>query len=49
MAKTNTLGIRLDLAVKKALVKAAQAEQRSLSAMAQIALADWLKSNGYLK
>ena len=41
--------IRLDPVVKKALMKAAQADQRSLSAMAQIALAGWLKDKGYLK
>jgi hypothetical protein len=49
MAKTNTLGIRLDEKVRKALEKAAKEEQRTLSAMAQIALADWLKGKGYLK
>ena len=49
MAKTNTLGIRLDEKVRKALEKAAKEEQRTLSAMAQIALSDWLKGKGYLK
>ncbi len=47
MAKTSVLGIRLTPANRVALELAAAAEARTLSAMAQVAIADWLRRNGW--
>jgi hypothetical protein len=49
MARTDPIGIRLEAEIKTALARAAKAERRSLSAMVNIALEDWLQQKGWLK
>ena len=49
VAKTSVLGIRLTPTNRVALERAAKAEVRTLSAMAQVAIADWLRRGGWLK
>lgn len=49
MAKTPSLGIRLHPATKAALEKAAKADVRSVSSMAEKILTDWLVANGFLE
>jgi hypothetical protein len=49
MAKTNSLGIRLQPEVKEALDKASKDDVRSLSSMVEKILVEWLRANGYLK
>ena len=48
MAKTYPLGVRLPPDVKAALERAAAADLRSQSSMAEKIITDWLKANGYL-
>jgi hypothetical protein len=48
MVKTPSLGIRLPPEVKDALQKAAKADVRSVSSLAEKVLTDWLKANGHL-
>ena len=47
--KAAALGIRLDPEIKEALARAAEADRRTVSSMAEKILADWLKERGYLK
>jgi hypothetical protein len=49
MVKSPSLGIRLDLAVKAALEKAAKDDARSVSSLAQKIITEWLKARKYLK
>ncbi len=49
MAKTAHIGVRLEPNVKDALDQAAEAEERSISFLAQKAIAEWLRRKGYLK
>lgn len=46
MAKTTPVHVRLDHSVKAALERAAEADHRSLSALIQIIVADWLRRKG---
>ncbi len=49
MAKTNSLGIRVQLETKAALEKAAADEMRSMSSLIDKILIEWLWRKGYLK
>jgi len=49
MAKTPPLGVRLDPDVKAALERAAQADDRSLSALIAKIVAEWVRREGWLK
>ena len=48
MAKTNSLGIRLQPEVKAALERAAKDDDRSVSGMVERILKGWLVERGYL-
>jgi len=48
MTKTATLISRVDPEIKAALERAAVADARSLSAMIERILAEWLRRRGYL-
>lgn len=47
--KTSPVSIRLVPDVKAALAKAAKADSRSLSSMAEKVLTDYLRKHGFLK
>lgn len=49
MSKADPFGVRLEPEERAALERAAANEERSLSAMARIAIAYWLRKNGHLK
>jgi hypothetical protein len=49
MPKTPSLGIRVQPETKKALEKAAKADMRSVSSLAEKIIVEWLRANGYLK
>ncbi|HEX2526906.1 MAG TPA: hypothetical protein VHL31_11510 [Geminicoccus sp.] len=48
MAKTNSLGVRLQPDVKAALEKAAKDDMRSLSSLMEKIVTEWLRERGYL-
>jgi predicted transcriptional regulator len=48
VTEKKVLGIRLAPTIRAALERAAEAEARTLSAMAQVAIADWLRRGGWL-
>ena len=48
MAKTPSLGVRLEANVKSALEKAAKDDLRSLSSLVEKILIEWLRDKGYL-
>jgi hypothetical protein len=48
MAKTHSLGVRLQPAVKAALERAAKEDMRSLSSLIEKILTEWLRQRGYL-
>lgn len=48
MAKTPSLGVRVQPETKEALEKAAKADVRSVSSLIEKILTDWLKDKGYL-
>lgn len=48
MAKTPSLGIRVQPETKQALEKAAKDDLRSMSSMVEKILVDWLTERGYL-
>jgi hypothetical protein len=48
-ARSIAFAIRIRPSVKAALAEAALADQRPLSAMAEIAIQEWLKMKGFLK
>jgi hypothetical protein len=48
MAKTNSLGVRLQPGVKAALERAAKEDMRSLSSLIEKILVEWLRQRGYL-
>ena len=48
MAKTPSLGVRLQPEVKEALERAAKDDDRSVSSMVERILATWLRERGYL-
>jgi len=47
--KDAPLGFRVPLDVKRALERAAQADERSVSSLVQKVLADWLRAREFLK
>lgn len=49
MAKTDRIAVRLPADVKAALTQAAAEDRRSLSAMAEKIIAEWLAAAGKLK
>ncbi len=49
MAKTPSLGVRVQPETKAALEKAAKDDVRSVSSLIEKILIEWLRSNGYLK
>ena len=48
MVKSHSLGVRLQPEVKEALERAAKADVRSVSSMAEKILTDWLREHGHL-
>jgi hypothetical protein len=48
-AKSTPFSIRLTPRARAALIKAGEAEERAAAWIAQRAVLDWLKANGYLK
>lgn len=46
--KSANLAIRIDPAVRSAAEQAAAADRRTLSALVQLALEDWLRARGFL-
>lgn len=48
MAKTHPLGFRVEPEIKEALERAAKDDMRSVSALIQKILSDWLREKGYL-
>ena len=48
IARDAVLNLRCPMIVKKALVKAADENQRSISSMATFVLTQWLKEQGHL-
>lgn len=49
MAKTPSLGVRVQPETKEALEAAAKADVRSVSSLIEKILTDWLRDKGYLK
>lgn len=49
MSKTEPIGVRLEPEERAALERAAAVEERSLSAMARIAIVFWLRRGGHIK
>ena len=49
MAKTPSLGVRVQPETKAALEQAAKDDLRSVSSMVEKILVEWLKARGYLK
>jgi predicted HicB family RNase H-like nuclease len=47
--KTATLNLRVDSALKKAALKAAKADRRSLTSLIEKLLADYCRRNGLMK
>jgi uncharacterized protein (DUF1778 family) len=47
-SKRPTLNVRLDQDAKDALIKAAQADERSAQYLIERIVLDWLRSNGFL-
>ncbi len=48
MARTNPLGVRVELEIKVALEKAAAADDRSVSSLVERILRGWLVEHGHL-
>lgn len=48
MAKTPSLGVRVQPEVKKALERAAKEDVRTLSSMVEKIIVEWLTAKGYL-
>lgn len=48
MNKTAALGFRIPQEMKEALERASKDDHRSVSSLATLILADWLKAKGYL-
>lgn len=49
MAKTKHIGVRLEPDEREALERAAASDDRPLSALIRKIVAEWLRTNGYLK
>ena len=49
MNKSNPIGVRLSLAGKAALEKAAKSDRRSEGGLLRLIVEDWLKSKGWLE
>lgn len=49
MAKSETVGIRLETPERAALERAAQSDDRTISALGRKIIAEWLKANNWLK
>lgn len=49
MAKTSAISVRVSDDVKAAAEKAAKDDSRSLAALTEKILSDWLRKNGYLE
>ena len=49
MAKTSAISVRVSDDVKAAAEKAAKEDSRSLAALTEKILSDWLRKNGYLE
>jgi uncharacterized protein (DUF1778 family) len=49
MAKTGPIGVRLENEERKALERAAKADERPPSALVRKILSAWLRDNGWLK
>jgi hypothetical protein len=49
MAKTPSLGVRVQPETKAALNKAAAADMRSVSSLVEKILVEWLRKEGYIK
>jgi predicted HicB family RNase H-like nuclease len=47
--KTATLNLRIDSVLKKAALKAAKADHRSLTSLIEKLLADYCRRNGFMK
>lgn len=48
MAKTHSLGVRLQPDVKAALERAAKQDVRSVSSLVEKIVVEWLRANGHL-
>lgn len=48
MAKSPSLGVRIQLETKDALERAAKDDMRSVSSLVEKILTDWLRDKGYL-
>jgi len=48
MARTNSLGVRVEPEIKDALEKAAKADDRSVSSLVERILRTWLTDRGFL-
>lgn len=49
MARSATIGLRIEPDLKAAAEKAAQDDRRSLASLVELALVEYLKQRGYLK
>lgn len=49
MSKTEPIGVRLEPEERAALERAATSDDRSLSAMARVAIIHWLRQSGHMK
>ena len=49
MDRDDVLNLRVPASLKDALKSAAKDDRRTMSALAQIVLSDWLTARGYLK
>lgn len=49
MVKEHPLGIRLEPEEREALQKAAEMDERALSALGRKIIVDWLRAKGWLK
>lgn len=49
MVRTASIGIRVEPELKEAIEKAAQDDRRTVAAMIEKVMVEWLREKGYLK
>jgi hypothetical protein len=48
MTKSESISLRVNPAVKKAVERAARADQRTTAAFVEVVIIEWLREKGYL-
>ena len=49
MTKSESISLRVTPGIKKALERAARADQRTIAVFVEVVLAEWLREKGYLR